>query len=103
MSDDTPESASVSGDPKLSAQVSIENDPAPFSLDTDPSNRRMDRLLAYLGLFDDAAPLFCTANHIPHGGVVLALPKIRSASDSQVNRGRPRSAKTAGAGKEGAV
>jgi transposase len=73
---DTPEKPSVSGDPKLSAQVSIEDEPAPFSFDTDPSNRRIDRMLAYLGLLDDAAPLFRASARIPHGGVLLALPAL---------------------------
>jgi transposase len=76
MSGNTPEKPSVSGDPKLSAQVSIEDEPASFSFDTDPSNRRMDRLLAYLGLLDDAAPLFRSSVRIPHGGVLLALPAL---------------------------
>ncbi len=81
------------GDPKLSAFLaptlgdagectppcasgSIEDEPALFSFDTDPANRRMDRLLAYLGLLDDAAPLFRSGTHIPHGGVLLALPSL---------------------------
>jgi DNA-binding CsgD family transcriptional regulator len=76
MRGDTPEKSSASSNPKLSIQVSIEDEPAPFSLDTDPSDRRMDRLLAYLGLLDDAAPLFRTGNRIPHGGVLLALPAL---------------------------
>jgi len=76
ISGDTPEKPSVAGDPKLSALMSIEDEPAPFSLDTDPADRRMDRLLACLGLLDDAAPLFRSGGRVPHGGVLLALPAL---------------------------
>jgi transposase len=76
MSGDTPEKSSVPGDPKLSAHNSIEDEPAPFSFDTDPADRRMDRLIAYLGLLDDAAPLFRSGARVPHGGVLLALPAL---------------------------
>jgi hypothetical protein len=47
-----------------------------LSFDSDPANRRMDRLLAYLGMLDDAAPLFPSGAHVPHGGVLLALPAL---------------------------
>ena len=73
---DAPETPSFPGDPKLSAIVSIGDEPAPFSFDTNPADRRMDRLLAYLGLLDDAAPLFRSGAHVPHGGVLLALPAL---------------------------
>ena len=74
-SDNTPEKSSVPGAPKPSARVSIE-DELPLSFDSDPADRRMDRLLAYLGMLDDAAPLFCSGAHVPHGGVLLALPAL---------------------------
>jgi hypothetical protein len=54
----------------------MEDEPAPFFFDSNPANRRMDRLLACLGLLDDAAPLFRSGTHIPHGGVMLALPAL---------------------------
>jgi transposase len=66
----------VPGDPKLSAIEPTDDEPAPFSFDTNPSHRRMDRLLAYLGLLDDAAPLFRSGTHVPYGGVLLALPAL---------------------------
>jgi hypothetical protein len=47
-----------------------------LSFDTDPADRRMDRLLAYLGMLDDAAPLFCAEAQVAHGGVLLALPAL---------------------------
>ena len=44
--------------------------------DTDPADRRHDRLLAYLGLLEDAAPLFGSGSAIPRAGVLLALPAL---------------------------
>ena len=44
--------------------------------DTDPADRRHDRLLAYLGLLEDAAPLFGSGTAIPRAGVLLALPAL---------------------------
>jgi DNA-binding CsgD family transcriptional regulator len=76
MSGDMPEKSSVPGEPKPSARVSIQDEPVPLSFDSDPADRRMDRLLAYLGMLDDAAPLFCSGAQVPHGGVLLALPAL---------------------------
>jgi hypothetical protein len=45
-------------------------------LDTDPSDRWNDRLLAYLGLLDDAAPLFGSRTGVARAGVLLALPPL---------------------------
>jgi hypothetical protein len=50
------------------------------SMDRDPSDRRFDRLMAYLGLLDDAAPLFRPGTAIPGAGVLLAIP-VLVASD----------------------
>lgn len=44
--------------------------------DTDPTDRRGDRLLAYLGLLEDAAPWFGSGERIPRAGVLLALPTL---------------------------
>jgi DNA-binding NarL/FixJ family response regulator len=60
-------------DPNLSASDAEE---LPVSWDADPADRRLDRLLAYLGLLDDAAPLFRSAERIPRVGVLLALPPL---------------------------
>ncbi len=46
------------------------------SMDRDPSDRRFDRLLAYLGLLDDAAPIFRSGTAIPGAGVLLAMPAL---------------------------
>ncbi len=66
-------------DPNLSAfsATSAESLP-PHSLDTDPSDRSGDRLMARLGLLNDAAPLFGCGTAIPRAGVLLALPALIS-------------------------
>lgn len=46
------------------------------SADTDPADRRGDRLLAYLGLLEDAPPLFGSGRDVPRAGVLLALPAL---------------------------
>src|ERR1017187_9051601 len=46
------------------------------SQDQDPTDRRGDRLLAYLGLLDDAPPLFGSGASIPRAGVLLVLPAL---------------------------
>ena len=45
-------------------------------MDNDPSDRRFDRLMAYLGLLDDAAPLFRPGTAISGAGVLLAMPAL---------------------------
>jgi transposase len=51
-----------------------DGEPVPMSLDRDASDRTLDRQLAYLGLLDDAAPLFRDGSSVPGAGVLLALP-----------------------------
>jgi transposase len=63
-----------SANPNLSALPSIPV--ALGSIDTDPSDRRGDRLLACLGLLDDAPPLFGSGTGIARAGVLLALPAL---------------------------
>jgi transposase len=70
----SPGAATPRGDPKLSAFPP--NPPPPPSQDTDPSDRRKDRLLARLGLLDDAPPLFGSRAAVPRAGVLLALPAL---------------------------
>src|SRR5207245_1844656 len=69
-----------SADPNLSAFPAlaelIADEPLPLSLDNDPADRRLDRLLAYLGLLEDAAPLFRPGLRVPRAGVLLALPAL---------------------------
>jgi transposase len=60
--------------PNLSAFSS--SPPVPVTCDHDPADRSGDRLLARLGLLDDAAPLFGSGAAIPRAGVLLALPAL---------------------------
>jgi transposase len=52
------------------------DEPLPVSFDSDPADRRVDRLFAHLGLLDDAAPLFRPGLRVPGAGVLLALPAL---------------------------
>jgi prepilin-type processing-associated H-X9-DG protein len=61
--------------PNLSA-FCVAAQPAPASRDTDPGDRSADRLLARLGLLEDAPPLFGSATAVPRAGVLLALPVL---------------------------
>jgi hypothetical protein len=60
----------------------IENEPAEedgevsMSLDANASDRSIDRLLAALGLLDDAAPIFRDATAVPGAGVMFAIPLL---------------------------
>jgi transposase len=51
-----------------------DGEPVPMSLDRDASDRTFDRQLAYLGLLDDAAPLFREGSSVAGVGVLIALP-----------------------------
>lgn len=65
----------AAADPKRSAPA-IDPDPVPFSLDRDPTDRAGDRLLARLGLLEDAAPVFGAGIQVPGVGVLLAVPAL---------------------------
>jgi transposase len=69
-----PAKAAEDSNPNLSAFSSPRT--AVRSGDPDPADRRGDRLLAYLGLLEDAAPLFGSGTGIPRAGVLLALPAL---------------------------
>ena len=62
--------------PNLSAFCSTAAEACATSHDTDPGNRGGDRLLARLGLLEDAPPLFGAATAVPRAGVLLALPVL---------------------------
>jgi hypothetical protein len=49
------------------------------SRDTDPGDRCADRLLARLGLLEDAPPPFGSARAVPRAGVLLALPVLMAS------------------------
>jgi hypothetical protein len=57
-----------------------------MSLDGDASDRTFDRQLAYLGLLDDAAPLFREGFSVPGVGVLLALPCFVESGMLRVSR-----------------
>jgi DNA-binding CsgD family transcriptional regulator len=51
--------------------------PAPAeSLDLSPLDRSTDRLLAAMGLLDDALPVFASVRNLPRAGVLLAVPAL---------------------------
>jgi transposase len=64
------------GNPNLSAFSSPTQTTPLTTHDTDPTDRGADRLLARLGLLEDAAPLFGSATAVPRAGVLLALPVL---------------------------
>ena len=65
---------SVSAHPNLSG--SDDDEPLPTTSDRDPADRSGDRLYAYLGMLDDAAPLFRPGTRVPGAGVLLAIPAL---------------------------
>ena len=75
------EGSTASGeDPNLSAFSTSAAQSLPTrSLDTDPRDRSSDRLLARLGLLEDAAPLFGCAAAVPRAGVLLVLPVLNAS------------------------
>lgn len=62
--------------PNLSAFPPVPKARSVTSQDTSPSDRCADRLLARLGLLEDAAPLFGSSTAIARAGVLLALPVL---------------------------
>ena len=51
-------------------------EPVATSVDTDPANRTLDRLLACFGFLDDAPPVFGDAKAVLGAGVLFALPAL---------------------------
>lgn len=70
--------AAPSADPNLSAFCATAENGV-LSHDTDPRDRCADRLLARLGLLEDAPPLFGSATAVPRAGVLLALPVLAAS------------------------
>ena len=50
--------------------------PVATTLDTDPANRVIDRMLAARGELLDAAPLFASRSNVPRAGALLAVPLL---------------------------
>jgi transposase len=63
-----------------------DGEPVPMSLDRDASDRTFDRQLAYLGLLDDAAPLFREGSSVPGVGVLVALPCLVESGLFRISR-----------------
>ena len=61
---------------QLPATGEVEEEPVGFTLDQDPSDRRMDRALACLGKLEDATPLFGDADGVVGAGALLAVPAL---------------------------
>jgi hypothetical protein len=82
-------------DPVTAPEAANDDEPLPMSLNRDASDRTFDRQLAYLGLLDDAAPLFREGSPVPCVGVLLGLLVwsragcFRSAASSTVKSVRP--------------
>ena len=62
--------------PNLSAFSASAKERPVASQDSDPRDRSADRLLARLGLLEDAPPLFGSAAVVARAGVLLALPVL---------------------------
>jgi transposase len=89
---DAPSAESTGGHPDRAAPPAddradnVESELAPMSLDRDASDRTLDRQLAYLGLLDDAAPLFRDGFSVPGAGVLLALPYVVESGLFRISR-----------------
>lgn len=55
---------------------STEPHPVIGSFDPNPLDRSMDRLLAAMGVIEDAVPLFAEGSDLPRAGVLLAVPAL---------------------------
>ena len=69
-----------------SDEAGAQGEPVPMSLDHDASDRTFDRLLAYLGLLDDAAPIFRDGSRVPGVGVLLAIPALLESGLLRISR-----------------
>src|SRR5262245_25022611 len=72
--------------PVAEPEAANDDAPVPISLDRDASDRTLDRQLAYLGLLDDAAPLFREGSSVPGVGVLLALPCLVESGLIRISR-----------------
>jgi hypothetical protein len=57
-----------------------------WSFDTDPANRAMDRMMAKLGLLEDAIPMFRGGERVAGAGVLLAVPSLAASGVLDVAR-----------------
>jgi transposase len=80
------EEGAVDRDPVTAPEAANADEPVPMSLDCDAEDRTFDRQLAYLGLLDDAAPLFREGFSVPGVGVLLALPCLVESGLLRISR-----------------
>ncbi len=73
-------------DPVTAPEAANDDEPVPMSLDGDAEDRTLDRQFAYLGLLDDAAPLFREGSSVPGVGVLLALPCLVESGLFRISR-----------------
>jgi hypothetical protein len=78
--------ANDAADDSAVIEHAADGEPVPMSLDRDASDRSFDRQLAYLGLLDDAAPIFREGAQVPGVGVLLALPCLMHSGLLQISR-----------------
>jgi len=74
--DTSKQTAEAEEQPEGDCQLEEPSEPAPISFDSNPMDRTFDRLLARLGLLDDAAPLFGAAPTVSGAGVMFAIPLL---------------------------
>ena len=82
----TPSAQDRVGDHDPITAPADDGEPVPMSLDRDASDRTFDRQLAYLGLLDDAAPLFREGASVPGVGVLCALPCLVESGLFRISR-----------------
>jgi transposase len=63
-------------EPARDEAASSSPEPAALTLDTDATDRSVDRALAAMGLLEDAVPLFASGTSVPKAGVLLAIPAV---------------------------
>jgi transposase len=80
------EEGAADRDPVTAPEAANDVEPVPMSLDCDAEDRTFDRQLAYLGLLDDAAPLFREGSSVPGVGVLLALPCLVESGLFRISR-----------------
>lgn len=57
-----------------------------WSFDPDPANRVMDRMMAKVGLLEDAVPMFRSGERVAGAGVLLAVPALTASGVLDVAR-----------------
>lgn len=74
--DTSKQTAEAEEQPEERCQPEEPSEPVPMSFDFNPMDRTLDRLLARMGLLNDAAPLFGEASAVSGAGVMFAIPLL---------------------------